>query len=221
MLLNSLDQSGFLFLNEYFCKLVTSQHNFIPSRTKEGFCCCCRVSFFVCIKKKTKRKAGRIKRNVRGKFSCPISWNMFTEGILIWVLEREGTMYSNFIFYTQTKTSPHTYTLSYPQHIIFVLYILCCCITTYYSTFPFPSFFFYACVSCGALFISASIDFRINDCMLHVVKCSRVHMSEKGHMKKVSFFCIMIWKSVMMILLLWVLKCRKCNNPAKDYVNDK
>ena len=84
--------SGFLFLNEYFCKLVTSQHNFIPSRTKEGFCCCCRVSFFVCIKKKTKRKAGRIKRNVRGKFSCPIRWNMFTEGILIWVLEREGTM---------------------------------------------------------------------------------------------------------------------------------
>ena len=203
VLLNSLDQSGFLFLNEYFCKLVTSQHNFIPSLTKEGFCCCCRVSFFVCIKKKTKRKAGRIKRNVRGKFSCPISWNMFTKGILIWVLEREGTMYSNFIFYTPTKTSPHTYTLSYPQHIIFVFIHSMLLHNYILFNVPFP-FFFLLCV-----------------CMLHVVKCSRVHMSEKGHMKKVSFFCIMIWKSVMMILLLWVLKCWKCNNPAEDYVNDK
>ena len=174
MLLNSLDQSGFLFLNEYFCKLVTSQHNFIPSRTKEGFCCCCRVSFFVCIKKKTKRKAGRIKRNVRGKFSCPISWNMFTEGILIWVLERERTMYSNFIFYSRL-TLLHIHTLSLTLNTLFLfLYILCCCITTYYSTFPFPSFFL-LCVCILWCFIYFCFDRLPNQWLC--VTCSQMHKS--------------------------------------------
>ena len=172
MLLNSLDQSGFLFLNEYFCKLVTSQHKFIPSRTKEGFCCCCRVSFFVCIKEKTKRKAGRIKRNVRGKFSCPISWNMFTEGILIWVLERERTTYSN-IFYTHPLALNYIHTLT--LNTLFWFFIHSMLLHNYILfNVPFP-FFFLLCVCILWCFIYFCFDRLPNQWLC--VTCSQMHKS--------------------------------------------
>ena len=90
---------------------------------------------------KTKRKAGRIKRNVRVKFLCPISWNMFSEGILIWALERERTTYSN------THSHLHTYTnsLSLTSNTLFLFLLL-----HNYIIFNVPffsSFFFCTCVS--------------------------------------------------------------------------
>ena len=45
-------------------------------------------------------------------------------------------------------------------------------------------------------------------------------MSEKKANEESEFLLHYDKKSVLMILLLWLLKRRKCNNPAKDYVND-
>ena len=122
-----------------------------------------------------KEKQKRIKRNVRRKFSCPISWNMFTEGILICTRKRKNDVFKHFL-HTPTHTLLHTH--SHIEHVIFVF--IHSMLLHNYIIFhvPFSPFFFCPLrVSvCGALFTSASVDFRINECVRNVFRCTRVHM---------------------------------------------
>ena len=121
-------------------------------------------------------------------------------------------------------TLTYIYKLSFPhiEHVIFV-FIHSMLLHNYiiFNVPFFSSFFFCTCVSlwCSIYFSFGRLQntwMCVEDSLMHY----HTYVWEKGEMKKVSFFCIMIRKSVMMILLLWVLKRTKCNNPAKDYVND-
>jgi hypothetical protein len=94
------------------CKLVTSQHNLIPSRTVVV------VSFFVYQGKEEKKRLKYKKKRKEKKFSCPISSNMFPEHIDMYTVKRERVY-------------------SFPTH---TRYFVFCITTAEYSTFAQLSF---------------------------------------------------------------------------------